>query len=192
VLASARRPMTILPALILAGMAALVLALVAAPRPERAESVRAAALAVAPRPGLGPTAVAQTRQLRAVAAGLADELAGAAGCDPHRAQAAYAACVLPGLRRVGIGGRTAALFLRQTMVGLPAGACRNQLAVLTMAAGLAGQQAGELLAALYWPRPSAHRAQTAHDLAGAAQMLRDAYGRAEPASCALPARGPAL
>ena len=121
---------------------------------------------------------------------LARQTAAGIRCHPADPPRQYAACVVPALRRAGIGGRVAATTLNVAITALPMGPCRGYLLAL---GGRGGRRRERALAAappLQPPSP-AHAAEIATQVALTARMLRRAATAAPADVCSVEADGPA-
>jgi hypothetical protein len=134
---------------------------------------------------VGATFEPEAQRMRTVTLHLAGEVHATRGC-PHRRRA-FAACVAPALRHVGIGGRMAATVLRGIARTGPSGSCRGYLFGLEVANDAAADQARWLLPRLY--EPGGVR-EIASQLALAAGMLHRAARAASPGVCSVAADGP--
>lgn len=134
---------------------------------------------------------AEARQMRRVTMTLARQLAAAPRCDPGDPPARYAACVVPGLRHVGIGGRMAATVLNVVITGVPMGPCRGYLLGLQAADEGAGENARWLLPRLYGPDRRRTQYEVATQIALTARLLRHAATAAPANACASTSDGPA-
>jgi len=153
---------------------------------ERGASVSRTAESALAQPAtfLDATSDAEARELRRATRHLAQDLSAAARCDVRRSPD----CVLPALRRAGMGGRTSAMLVRGLMVRVPAGPCRTYLFGLAAANDAAGDQARWLLMQFYGG-PQRRRAVDAQ-IRLAAQMLDRAWPAAAADVCAPGADGP--
>jgi hypothetical protein len=140
-----------------------------------------AAIGTAARLGLDATSDAEARRLRRVTRGLGVELRTAAGCTGER-------CMVPALRRAGIGGHTTAMLAGVVMEAVPTGRCRDYLFGLQAANDAASDSAHWLLPKLY-ERPSGQH-EVSEQLGLAARMLRHAALAAPAGVCSPSADGP--
>jgi hypothetical protein len=141
---------------------------------------------------LNATSDAEARQMRHVTLLLAREAAAGAGCEPSEPPARYAACAVPALRHLGIGGRTAATVLNPVIAGVPFGRCKGYLLGLQAGADSAGDQARWLLPQLYSGDRKAPQRQVAGQISLAAKMLRRVVHAAPAGVCAPVLDGPAV
>jgi hypothetical protein len=148
-----------------------------APQPSRGTALSIASA--------GATFEPEAQRMRTVTLQLAGEVHATRGC-PHRRRA-FAACVAPALRHVGIGGRMAATVLHGIARTGPSGGCRAYLFGLEVANDAAADQARWLLPRLY-ERGGPY--EITGQLALAGQMLRRAARAAQPEVCSPAADGP--
>jgi hypothetical protein len=133
---------------------------------------------------LDATSDSEARVMRRATRHLAEDLSAAARCDVRRSPT----CVLPALRRAGMGGRISAMLVRGVMARVPPGPCRNYLFGLAAANDAAGDQARWLVMQFYGG-PQRRRAVAAQ-IALAARMLDRAWPAAAADVCAPGADGP--
>jgi hypothetical protein len=143
------------------------------------------------RPRLDATSDAQARQLRRALVNLAGQTGRGARCRPNDPPDRYAPCVVPSLRRAGMGGQMATRVLNAAIAGVPLGPCKTYLLGLQAAAEAAGDQARWLLPNLYGPDRQRAQHAVATQLAQITHMLQRA-ARAAPANvCSVAADSPA-
>jgi hypothetical protein len=143
------------------------------------------------RPHLDATSDVQARQMRRALMNLAGQTRPGARCHPNDPPARYAPCVLPSLRRAGMGGQMAASVLNAAIAGVPIGPCKTYLLGLQAAAQAAGDQARWLLPNMYGPDRRRAQHEVATQLAQITHMLLRA-ARAAPAKvCSVTADSPA-
>ena len=133
---------------------------------------------------LDATSESEALVMRRATRHLAEDLSAAARCDVGRSSA----CVLPALRRAGMGGRMSAMLARGVMVRVPAGPCRDYLFGLAAANDAAGDQARWLLMQFYGG-PQRRRAVAAQ-VGLTARMLDRAWPAAGADVCAPGTDGP--
>jgi hypothetical protein len=141
-----------------------------------------AAIGTPARVGLDATSDAETRRLRRVTQALGAELSAAATCTDPR-------CMMPALRRAGIGAHTTSMLAGVVMNGVPTGRCRDYLFGLQAANDAASDSAHWLLPKLY--EPGSGQRGVAQQLGLAGQMLRHAALAAPADVCSPAADGPA-
>lgn len=142
-------------------------------------------------PAGSATADAQARSLRHATRMLAREMRGAARCDPVLPKPRFAACVIPALRHIGIGGRTAAGFVRGVRAQVSLGACSMYLLRLQSANGAGSSNARWLLPQLYEPAGVRARRHIVGQIALTARMLRSAARAAPVDVCSAAGSAPA-
>jgi hypothetical protein len=135
------------------------------------------------RLGLDAASDAQARQMRRATLALGAELSAAGRC-------ASAECMVPALRRAGMGGRTNGMLVRVVMASVPAGRCRNYLYGLSAANDAAGDDARWLLPRLYESGRQHARQEIATQLGLAGHTLRHAALAAAADVCSPAAGGP--
>jgi hypothetical protein len=142
-------------------------------------------------PAGSATADAQARSLRHATRLLAREMRGAARCDPALPKPRFAACVIPALRHIGIGGRTAAGFVRGVRAQVSLGSCSMYLLRLQSANGASSSNARWLLPQLYEPAGVRKRRHIVGQIALTARMLRNAARAAPVHVCSAGGSAPA-
>jgi hypothetical protein len=177
------------PAIIAAALAAAGVGLYAPPATH--DALPGTPIHAPARPQLDATSDAQARQMRRALLNLADQTGSGARCRPNDPRGRYAACVVPSLRRAGMGGQMAARVLDAAIAGVPFGPCKSYLLGLQAAAQAAGDQARWLLPNMYGPDRRRAQYEVATQLAQITHML-DRAARAAPAGvCSVTASGPA-
>jgi hypothetical protein len=131
--------------------------------------------------GLDATSDAETRRLRRVTRALGEELSAAATCT-------HARCMVPVLRRAGIGAHTTSMLAGVVMNGVPTGPCRDYLFGLQAANDAVSDSAHWLLPKLYEPGSGEHVVAGQLGLAG--RMLLHAAHAAPADVCSPSANGP--
>jgi hypothetical protein len=173
------------PALIAVGLVVALLSQGEHPAPSSASIVR-------PRLGLDATSDAEARSMRRVTHGLAVELGTASRCDVHLSVRAFEACVAPGLRHAGVGGRGAAVILGNVARTIPAGRCLSYLLGLQAANDAAADNARWLLGNIYVFRPRERRRELTRQLRLAYSMLRRSTRAGAPDVCSPAGGQPAI
>jgi hypothetical protein len=122
---------------------------------------------------------------------LAGQTRPGARCRPNDPPARYAPCVVPSLRRAGMGGQMAANVLNAVIAGVPSGPCKTYLLGLQATAQAAGDQARWLLPNMYGPDRQRAQHEVATQLAQITHMLRRAARAAPVDVCSVTAGSPA-